>query len=41
VARALRRYRVWNWAWYVETVKIPGITDGWRVCTAPSTSSNR
>jgi hypothetical protein len=27
VARALRRYRVWNWAWYVETVKIPGITD--------------
>jgi hypothetical protein len=27
VAKALRRYRVWNWAWYVETVKIPGITD--------------
>jgi hypothetical protein len=27
VARALRRYRVWNWAWYVETVKIPGIAD--------------
>jgi hypothetical protein len=27
VAKALRRYRVWNWAWYVETVKIPGIAD--------------
>jgi hypothetical protein len=27
VARALRRYRVWNWAWYAETVKIPGIAD--------------
>ena len=27
VAKALRRYRVWNWAWYAETVKIPGIAD--------------
>lgn len=27
VAKALRRYRVWNWAWYFETVKIPGVAD--------------
>ncbi|TME00146.1 MAG: hypothetical protein E6I76_00965 [Chloroflexi bacterium] len=27
VAKALRRYRVWNWAWYFETVKIPEVAD--------------
>jgi hypothetical protein len=27
VAKALRRYRLWNWAWYVEAVKIPGLAD--------------
>ena len=27
VAKALRRYRLWNYAWYVETVHIPQVAD--------------
>jgi hypothetical protein len=27
VAKALRQYRLWNYAWYVETVHIPVIAD--------------